>query len=214
MTDYNSTGDKAVQDVIATESYSLLLLWSRRARKLAPQFAWPMLILFAAGPGLSILSDSSRWPWMFVASLPLFVCGLTLRLWSRGFYRKDGFVIDGPYRYVRNPVELGAVLCYAGVGLLLGLPNWYNFLCQVIAVAFLTFVTVDVDRELTNQFGTLYLRYSQRIRRWVPTSLPGTNRSKRNFSLLHALSNEIWSLFWVLGMGLVIFLRHRLATLR
>ena len=77
------------------------------------------------------------------------------------------FVATGPYRYVRNPMYLGGVLCLMGSGLvacsvsilLLALVFWG--VAQV-------FVMVYEEPMLERQFGKEYVQYRQRVKRWIP----------------------------------------------
>src|SRR5438045_2463837 len=104
---------------------SFLVGYASRARHISHEFGWPVLLLYLVGPGAMPGPVAAILPFYLLLSLPAMLSGLWLRLWSKGYYRRDGFIIDGPYRYVRNPVELGALLVYAGGGILMALPWWY-----------------------------------------------------------------------------------------
>lgn len=183
--------------------------WNDAATKLSrasAQFGWPMLILYLVGPRLEFDDGGSLF--LLLAALPVFTSGVFLRLWARGFSRDEGFVMDGPYRYVRNPVELGALICFAGGAILMGHPTWYCILVLVIAMIFLSFVGTVKDRALAAKLGPVYLRYARRVGRWIPSHLPGSNRSNRSFSLMDGLKWERESLLWALGFILVYALRR------
>lgn len=175
-----------------------------KARRISRLFGWPALLLFLIAPATQ--------PWasplmrLAVAS-PAFLLALGVRLWARGFQREQGFVLNGPYRYVRNPVEVGAVLGFLGAGLVLGLPLWYVPLVVVIAMVYMSFLSMATDKALALQIGPSYLRYSQRVGRWWPSWLPGVNRATRTYSLMHSLKFEGESLVWALGLGVVYGLR-------
>lgn len=170
---------------------------ARILRKASRQFGWPMLIFLLLGPG----AVTTPHPEMFglylsIGSLPI-LGGLFLRVWARGYLREDGFVVDGPYRYVRNPVELGAISIYTGAGIVLGLAMWYLISVIFVAFTFLSITASVYEGELQVKYGGPYLRYCRRVRRWIPSRLPGTNRSARTFSVLHALKQERESLLWL-----------------
>jgi hypothetical protein len=99
---------------------------------------------------------------------------------------------------------------FIGAGVLMGLPWWYILLANLVALAYLSFAGVAYDRELLAKFGATYLRYARRVHRWLPTSLPGTNRSNRSFSVLHALKHEKASLLWLIAFLLIFAVRQHL----
>lgn len=70
-------------------------------------------------------------------------------------------VTQGPYAHSRNPMTLGALLMYLGIGL------WIEsgvviILTLVVFSALLTFIYHHETRELTDRFGEEYLAYKQR----------------------------------------------------
>jgi len=78
------------------------------------------------------------------------------------------FVALGPFRYVRNPMSLGAVT------MMLGLALFYRSvsILLVAAILFLTLHEIVVLMEepgLEKRFGESYLQYKHRVNRWVPT---------------------------------------------
>jgi protein-S-isoprenylcysteine O-methyltransferase Ste14 len=78
-------------------------------------------------------------------------------------------VVRGPYRFVRNPMYIGAVLALAGATL------FYRSLALLAyAAAFLVvchvFVLAYEEPALRRTFGPDYEAYCQRVRRWWPTA--------------------------------------------
>ncbi len=198
------TGELPVQQVTRLGDSKLLIL-GKICKKYSPQFGWPILLLFLFAPETKPFDVRI---FLFIG-FPLILLGLCLRLWSRGYPRSEGFVLDGPYRYVRNPVELGALLIYSGAGITMRMSYAYLAICVFSAFVFLSFTAFAIDRELTSRHGTLYLRYANRISRWIPRILPGANRSNRTFSIAHGLSHEKDSLIWFVGYLLMVSLRNR-----
>src|SRR5262249_46455685 len=86
------------------------------------------------------------------------------------------FVASGPYRFVRNPMYLGAAGVIAGAGLFLGSPA-----ILLLAVGFLLlahgFVMLYEEPALRARFGESYTRYPRSARRWIPGSGRGTPES-------------------------------------
>jgi protein-S-isoprenylcysteine O-methyltransferase Ste14 len=119
--------------------------------------------------------------WTPAVGLPLLIVGAILVLGcggllsTRGILSRRGedwlfptqFIAFGPFRYVRNPMSLGAVILIAGIGL-----------CGrsgcVLAVAALAFVFVHgivifvEEAGLERRFGESYSIYKSRVNRWLP----------------------------------------------
>jgi len=75
-------------------------------------------------------------------------------------------VTYGPYRYSRNPIYLSATLFYLGISFL------FNSLIMFLLVIPLIYVVQRgvIEREedyLEAKFGDEYLRYKNRVRRWI-----------------------------------------------
>ena len=73
----------------------------------------------------------------------------------------------GPFRYVRNPMSLGATILFAGMGL------WMRsiavLLFSVILFLVLHLVAVCVEEPgLEKRFRASYLNYKGAVGRWVP----------------------------------------------
>lgn len=98
-------------------------------------------------------------------------CVFTFALIGRGtpapFDPPRRLVIQGPYRFVRNPMYLGAGLALAGAALfyeslpLLGYAGLF-FLATYL------FVVLYEEPALRRSFGQEYEAYCRRVRRWWP----------------------------------------------
>jgi protein-S-isoprenylcysteine O-methyltransferase Ste14 len=84
-------------------------------------------------------------------------------------------VVRGPYRYVRNPMYLGAGLALAGAALFYrSLPVLvYGVVLLFCANLFVLFYE---EPTLRRKFGADYEAYCQEVRRWLP-GLTATSRS-------------------------------------
>jgi protein-S-isoprenylcysteine O-methyltransferase Ste14 len=69
-------------------------------------------------------------------------------------------VVKGPYAYTRNPMTLGAVLFYLGIGMLFGSLPVIGLVLLIFA-ALLTYIYQHETRELAQRFGADYLAYKQ-----------------------------------------------------
>ena len=77
-------------------------------------------------------------------------------------------VVRGPYRFLRNPMYLGAALALAGAALV-----YHSLALLAYAVAFLLcfhfFVVFYEEPHLRRTFGSDYSTYCARIHRWWPS---------------------------------------------
>jgi len=76
------------------------------------------------------------------------------------------FLASGPYRYVRNPMYVGAATAILGAGLAVSSPS-----IVLLAFAFLLvmhlFVVVYEEPALTGKFGDSYRQYRSAVHRWL-----------------------------------------------
>lgn len=127
------------------------------------EFAWPTAFLprgFGAPLGSAVV----------VAAVMLF-------FYSLGKFRAAGtpvpgnrpttaIVRTGPYGFSRNPIYVAFSL------LQLGIAAWINSLwliaTLIVAIALMTTVVIPrEERYLERKFGTEYLDYKARVRRWI-----------------------------------------------
>ncbi len=77
------------------------------------------------------------------------------------------FVTLGPYKYVRNPIHIGQVTLFIGLGL-------YLRSVSVLFFALVWLVLVDLyvvyfeEPNLKNKFGATYQDYCKAVPRWIP----------------------------------------------
>jgi protein-S-isoprenylcysteine O-methyltransferase Ste14 len=77
------------------------------------------------------------------------------------------FVAVGPYRWVRNPIYLAAMLIVLGEARLFGSVALLLY-AGVAAVAFQLLVVGYEEPRLRAQFGEQYEAYRRAVSRWVP----------------------------------------------
>ena len=102
-------------------------------------------------------------------------CGAMLS--TPGVLPKE-FVVFGPFRYLRNPMSLGAVVMMCGLAL------FYRSLSILLfsVVLFLVMHAVVVFLEepaLEKRFGQSYLQYKRSVNRWLPTLRYHSDKSMR-----------------------------------
>ncbi len=76
-------------------------------------------------------------------------------------------VVEGPYRYVRNPMYLGAILSLLGAALFYGSP-WLLAYTAAFALWAHLFVVRYEEPRLRRTFGDDYAAYTRRVDRWLP----------------------------------------------
>jgi protein-S-isoprenylcysteine O-methyltransferase Ste14 len=77
------------------------------------------------------------------------------------------FVAVGPYRYVRNPMYLSALMTVAGYGLFVRSLAVLGFAGAWFVLAH-AFVLVIEEPGLRGRFGQIYAGYCERVPRWIP----------------------------------------------
>jgi protein-S-isoprenylcysteine O-methyltransferase Ste14 len=135
----------------------------------------PWLLL--QGSGGPVLQLPSIW---MVGFLP-FLSGVVLYLWCAGAFTFIGkgtpapidapkvLVIQGPYRWVRNPMYIAVLLVVIGEAILFRsfLLVEYALLVWLVVHLFVVFVE---EPSLRGQFGGSYETYLRMVRRWLPRS--------------------------------------------
>jgi protein-S-isoprenylcysteine O-methyltransferase Ste14 len=137
--------------------------------------------LFALYIPLAFLRTGSRIETGALAflAIPLWLIGSLTVLWCFWDFTFKGrgtpdptdppkeLVVTGPYRYVRNPIYVGAVFIFLGHFL------WFGYWALLIypALAFIGvhfFVVLYEEPTLKRRFGDSYEKYLKSVPRWVP----------------------------------------------
>jgi protein-S-isoprenylcysteine O-methyltransferase Ste14 len=85
-------------------------------------------------------------------------------------------IVQPPYNYCRNPMALGAIVLYVGVGLLFHSLGAV-LLALVFAIGLLIYIKRIEEKEMEIRFGQEYLEYKQRTPFLIPRF--GKRRSRR-----------------------------------
>jgi protein-S-isoprenylcysteine O-methyltransferase Ste14 len=109
----------------------------------------------------------------------LTVLGFSLGFWSVGSQLDRGrgtplpvmptqeLLTDGPFRYCRNPMTLGAILAYLGVAVARG-TSAGTVLVLSLAGSLLVYLKLLEEGELAERFGDAYLAYKRETPFIVP----------------------------------------------
>ncbi len=142
-------------------------------------------------------------PWSFLIGFILIIAGEAIRLWgvsivgsetrTTGSVGGTYLITSGPFAYVRNPLYVGNMLLYAGVGVMsMALFPWL-LLAAAIWFYLQYFLIVSGEEEyLRERFGTEYREYCDGVRRFLPRLLPFSARSPsaKRFSLKEGMASE------------------------
>ena len=129
-----------------------------------------MLPLTAAPP----VSSSVRWG---VGGLIVAASVAVLGVWPFVLFKRSGqdprpwtptpeLLIEGPYKFTRNPMYLMMVLVCAGIAVMLA-SAWVLLLSPLCGrIIYLTAIRYE-ETYLERKFGDSYRRYKQQVRRWI-----------------------------------------------
>lgn len=126
-----------------------------------------------------LTADSPLPPWSRLPGGVIMIAGGALVAMCVGWFVVAGrgtpapfdaprsFVPGGPYRWVRNPMYVGALAVLAGFGL------WNRSLAMAAFAlaafaAFHVFVIAYEEPTLKRRFGAPYVAYLARVNRWIP----------------------------------------------
>ena len=123
-------------------------------------------------PVVQLLSSPLRF-----VGVPLVLAGVAIMLWAAGLFRRAGttikpfetssrLVLEGPYRYTRNPMYSGMAGILLGTALLLGSLTPLLVIPVFVAVIQRRFIRAE-EAMLETAFADAYRRYKTRVRRWV-----------------------------------------------
>jgi len=131
-----------------------------------------MVLLRFMFPGPQWALTSGRAIGGFLLLLGILLNVMSARLFEkRGtaikpFERSKALVVEGPYRFTRNPMYLGMLIILLGLGLLLGSTIPLLVIPVFLMLITTRFVLVE-EHMLAERFGKAYKEYSARVRRWL-----------------------------------------------
>ena len=133
-----------------------------------------MWSFFKVFPALTL-----NWTYSAVAAVVMVLLGLVISLGGVVTFKGANTTMDpkhpdqastlissGIYRYSRNPMYLGVLFMLVGWGFYLA--NLLSILCVLIFVGYITrFQIIPEERLLQEKFGSEFLSYKRRVRRWL-----------------------------------------------
>lgn len=114
-----------------------------------------------------------------VAGFLLVLCGEGIRFWgvsiagseTRTTGRVGGtyLITNGPFAYVRNPLYVGNILLYAGVGVMsMALMPWLLIIAMLWFYFQYYLIVLQEEEYLAERFGDEYEKYRKVVGRFVP----------------------------------------------
>lgn len=128
--------------------------------------------------------------------LPAFLCGIVIlaigeftRFWGvayagpltrvTGGVGAPSLVMVGPFSYVRNPLYVGNITMYVGIGIMAGALNpWLVIVAGVYFVFQYTMIVSLEEEFLVKEFGDAYAEYRKNVPRFIPRLTPWTPGDK------------------------------------
>ncbi len=115
-------------------------------------------------------------PYSYVGAVPLIV-GIAISAIAAGAFARAGtpiipferstvLVVNGLFRFTRNPMYLGMVVALLGVTMLLGTVSPFLPIPVFVWIIRKQFIEGE-ERFLEEIFGEQYVAYKRRVRRWL-----------------------------------------------
>jgi protein-S-isoprenylcysteine O-methyltransferase Ste14 len=141
--------------------------------------------------------------WSMVLGFALVVCGEGIRFWgvsiagsetrTTGKVGGTYLITNGPFSYVRNPLYVGNMLMYAGIGVMsLALFPWL----LIVAVAWFyiqySLIVSQEEEYLQGRFGKEYAEYRASVGRFFPRlrRYSSSNPPPKTESVAEGLASE------------------------
>ncbi len=130
-------------------------------------FARPAATTVVSGLALTLLGESLRfWGVAYAGSLTRVT----------GSVGAPEVVVAGPYSYCRNPLYIGNILMYTGVGVMANaLAPWLVLVALVYFVVQYSMIVSLEEEFLENEFGEGYLEFKRNVPRFFPRLRPYRN---------------------------------------
>ena len=107
----------------------------------------------------------------------LIIFGIVLNIWADALFKKIKTTVNphekptsletsGPFRISRHPMYLGMVAVLLGTAVFLG--SLITFLFPIIFIILMEILFMPIEeKNLEKAFGTKYLDYKKKVRRWI-----------------------------------------------
>lgn len=161
-------------------------------RRLVISLILPVVFLVGFPIAAVLLGDTNRISWLrevpwnyliLIIGLLLITFGFVLLLrtiplflkWNEGtnmpWEPTAELIVEGVYRYVRNPMHVGVFSLMLGEGLILRSFSILIFVTFAI-ILHLFYIPFSEERGLEKRFGEEYIVYKENVPRWIPRGTP------------------------------------------
>jgi protein-S-isoprenylcysteine O-methyltransferase Ste14 len=138
-----------------------------------------------------------------ILGLIISILGEMLRVWAVSYAGSEtrttvsvgatNLVTQGPYSYIRNPLYLGNIIIYTGMGIMSNSLFPYLQMTGLIYFIIQYYFIIKVEEDyLTNKFGNIYNIYKSSVRSFIPNfkKLPENIKSNLDFNLKKGMQSE------------------------
>lgn len=162
-------------DIQQQESTASLLLRNLIFTVLQPGLVVGVVPYYILGGELPL---SKPWQFHTYGAFIVIVIGLIIMLRCIVQFASEGkgtlspidptkrLVVRGLYRYSRNPMYVGVMMILVGEAIVTASPSLWIYL-SIIFLAFNLFIMLHEEPRLRKDFGDDYLRYCEKVRRWL-----------------------------------------------
>jgi len=82
-------------------------------------------------------------------------------------------ITNGPFAYVRNPLYVGNMVMYVGIGIMsMAMFPWLLLVAMVWFYMQYSLIVTSEEEYLTERFGAAYAEYRKNVRRFLPRLAP------------------------------------------
>ena len=137
-----------------------------------------IILLTQNTPYAASFPPSATITWM--TGLAFSVTGLTLMYWKMKIFNNKGgggtpapwdpinnLIVEGPYRYVRNPMLVGVNLFLMAEAILMQSLPVFGWMI-VFLVLNTAYFALSEEPQLENRFGKACVKYKRSVPRWIP----------------------------------------------
>jgi protein-S-isoprenylcysteine O-methyltransferase Ste14 len=134
-------------------------------------FGWPLLIFLISPlldvPVIAPVIFQKIGHWLATVGTGVSMLGIFLIAmgWMK-IHRAEGMVVTGPYRYMRHPQYTGILLFT--LGWILHWPSFVTLVLWPVLIGAYVWLARQEERQAVEEFGTAYLEYAARTKRFIP----------------------------------------------
>jgi protein-S-isoprenylcysteine O-methyltransferase Ste14 len=145
-------------------------------------FARPTVLSIVAGLGIVLIGE-------FIRLWGVAIAGSETR--TTGPVGGTFLITKGPFAYVRNPLYVGNILIYCGVGVMALMPWVAGFAFIFFSVQYTLIVSLE-EEYLIKTFGDDYRRYVKAVPRFLPTfkRFPGSTNIQPDLDWIRGIISE------------------------